>query len=309
MPRRASPKPKGDGARPPGKPAKQAKRPAGGGRGRLVDFALPEDLARWEATITAFVARHVEAAGAKGVVLGASGGLDSAVVAALAVRALGKSRVLCVTMPAPGSDPKDEAHAKLSCASLGLKPVQRPIGGILAGFGELLGPVEARTLGNAKARARMMVLYAEAQERGFLVCGTGNKSELLTGYFTKHGDGGVDLQPIGDLYKTQVRALAKHLGVPKPIRDKPPSAGLHPGQTDEQDMGVTYAELDAILRGMELNHPTEVIVRKTGLSADLVARVDRMVRATEHKRRLALVPKIGARTVGIDWRRPVHWDG
>jgi NAD+ synthase len=289
-------KPKGDGASGPGK-----------GR-RLVDFALPEDLARWEATIVAFIARHVEAAGAKGVVLGASGGLDSAVVAALCVRALGKSKVHCIAMPAPGSDPKDEAHARLSCKSLGLKLEVLPLGPMLVGVGEILGPVEARTLGNAKSRSRMLLLYAEAQERGFLVCGTGNKSELLTGYFTKHGDGGVDLQPIGDLYKTQVRALAQHLGVPAPIRNKPPSAGLHPGQTDEGDMGLSYAELDAILRGMELNHPAAVIVRKTGLSAAKVAKVERMVRSTEHKRRLALIPKIGARTVGIDWRRPVHWD-
>ncbi|MFA5945212.1 MAG: NAD+ synthase [Candidatus Thermoplasmatota archaeon] len=279
-------------------------------RRRLVDFALPEDLVRWEATITAFIARHVEAAGAKGVVIGASGGLDSAVVAALAVKALGKRNVVCVMLPSPDSDPKDEAHARLSCKSLGLKPVLRPIGPLLTGFEAALAATkpDLRSKGNAKARSRMMLLYAEAQSRGFLVCGTGNKSELLTGYFTKHGDGGVDLQPIGDLYKTQVRALGRHLGVPKPILSKPPSAGLYSGQTDEADMGLTYEQLDAILRGMELNHPLPVIVRKTGLSAALVRKVDKMVRSTEHKRRLALIPKIGARTVGIDWRRPVHWD-
>jgi NAD+ synthase len=231
-------------------------------------------------------------------------------VAALAVRALGKRRVLCVVMPSPDSSPKDEAHARLSCRSLGLTPVVRPIGPILEGLRSTLpGKPDARALGNAKARARMMVLYAEAQARGFLVCGTGNKSELLTGYFTKHGDGGVDVQPIGDLYKTQVRQLAQHLKVPKPILAKPPSAGLHPGQTDEKDMGLTYGQLDAILRGMELNHGEATIVRKTGLPAALVRRVDRLVRQTEHKRRLALIPKIGARTVGIDWRRAVHWDG
>ncbi|MEA3137088.1 MAG: synthase [Thermoplasmata archaeon] len=276
----------------------------------MVDFALPEDLARWEATITAFIVRHVEAAGAKGVVLGASGGLDSAVVAALAVRALGKRNVVCVILPAPDSDPKDEAHARLSCKSLGLKPVLRPIGPVLTGFEEAMdGKADKRVRGNAKARSRMMLLYGEAQSRGFLVCGTGNKSELLTGYFTKHGDGGVDLQPIGDLYKTQVRQIGRHLGVPKPILSKPPSAGLFKGQTDEGEMGLTYAQLDAILRGMELNHSLPTIVRKTGLAAPLVRKVETMVRTTEHKRRLALIPKIGARTVGIDWRRSVHWDG
>lgn len=295
-----APRPKADGDPPPQPPRRR----------RFVDFALPEDLARWESTITAFITRHVEAAGAKGVVLGASGGLDSAVVTALAVRALGKRNVVCVILPAPDSDPKDEAHARLSCKSLGITPIVRPIGPVLEGFETALaGKPDKRVKGNAKSRSRMMLLYAEAQSRGMLVCGTGNKSELLTGYFTKHGDGGVDLQPIGDLYKTQVRELARHLGVPKPIIGKPPSAGLYRGQTDEADMGVTYEQLDAVLRGMELNHPLDTIVRKTGLDASLVRKIDRLVRSTEHKRRLALIPKIGARTVGIDWRRPVHWDG
>ena len=265
--------------------------------------------AQWQATITAFIARHVEAAGAKGVVVGSSGGLDSAVVAALGVEALGKKAVMPVLLPAPDSHRLDATHAALSCKSLGIKPVTHNIGPIVAGLDEVLGETPSpRTRGNAKARSRMLTLYALAQERDFLVCGTGNKSELLTGYFTKWGDGGVDLQPIGDLYKTQVRELAKHLGVPKAIIDKPPSAGLYPGQTDEGDMGLTYDQLDAVLKGIELNHATATIVRKTGLTLAMVEKVQGMVRKTEHKRRLPLIPKIGARTVGIDWRRPVHWD-
>jgi NAD+ synthase len=277
---------------------------------RLPDFALPEDLDRWTATITAFIRRHVEAAGAKGVVLGASGGLDSALVAALCVEALGKSKVLPVLLPSKSSNPLDAKHARLSCKSLGLKPLEFGISPVVDAVDDVLGkPLAVRERGNAKSRTRMLLLYALAQQGGFLVCGTGNKSELLTGYFTKWGDGGVDLQPIGDLYKTQVRQLARHLGVPKPILTKPPSAGLRPGQTDEADLGLTYDQLDAILRGMELNHGLATIARKTGQPLSRVRKVDRMVRATEHKRRLALIPKIGARTVGIDWRRPVHWDG
>jgi NAD+ synthase len=263
---------------------------------------------RWEATIAAFLQRHVESAHAKGVVVGVSGGLDSAVVAALAVRALGRERVLAVMLPAPDSHPEDREHAILGCRVIGLEPVTHPIGPIVEGLEKTLGYApEARVRGNAKARARMLLLYAEAQKRDFLVCGTGNKSEILTGYFTKHGDGGVDVQPLGDLYKTQVRELAMHLGIPHPILDKPPSAGLYPGQTDEGDMGLTYAQLDAVLRGMELNLDLPVIARKTGLRLELVTKVEAMVRRTEHKRRLPLIPKIGARTVGIDWRRPVHW--
>jgi NAD+ synthase len=274
--------------------------------GRFV--ASPDGPERWEATIAAFLQRHVEAARAKGVVVGVSGGLDSAVVAALAVRALGRERVLAVMLPSPDSSPEDKEHALLGCAALGLVPLEHSIGPIVAGLEQTLGYTPApRERGNAKARARMLLLYAEAQKRDYLVCGTGNKSEVLTGYFTKHGDGGVDLQPIGDLYKTQVRELARHLAIPEPIIGKPPSAGLFPGQTDEGDMGLTYEQLDAVLRGMELNLGLAVIARRTELPLKMVEKVEGMVRRTEHKRRLPLIPKIGVRTVGIDWRRSVHW--
>jgi NAD+ synthase len=155
----------------------------------------------------------------------------------------------------------------------------------------------------------MMCLYAAAQERGRMVCGTGNKSEILVGYFTKHGDGGVDMQPIGDLYKTQVALLARHLGLPEAILGRVPSAGLQPGQSDEADLGLSYARLDAILRGIEMNADATAIAQRTGESLAEVQRVERLVRRSEHKRHLPLIPKIGARTVGIDWRRSVHWDG
>jgi len=268
----------------------------------------PEEPAHWEAVITAFLRRQVEAAGAKGLVVGVSGGLDSAVVASLAVRALGKDRVHAIMLPAPDSQAQDAEHARLACRAVGIEPVLHDIGPIVEGLVASLGKQpEARIRGNAKARARMLLLYAEAQARGDLVCGTGNKSELLTGYFTKHGDGGVDLQPIGDLYKTQVRALARHLDVPPAIITKPPSAGLYAGQTDEGDMGLSYEELDAVLRGMELNLDLAVISRKTGLPLATVEKVEGMVRKTEHKRRLPIIPKLGARTVGIDWRRAVDW--
>ncbi|HLF16864.1 MAG TPA: NAD+ synthase [Candidatus Thermoplasmatota archaeon] len=273
-------------------------------------FRTPEAAEEWSAIVEAFLQRHVEAAGAKGVMVGMSGGLDSAVVAALAARALGKRAVVPVLMPAPDSNPRDLRDGRLVCRALGLKPLERPIGPLIEGLGRVLGRrPSAVASGNAKARARMTVLYAEAQARGFLVCGTGNKSELLTGYFTKHGDGGVDLQPIGDLYKTQVRELARFLKIPPSIVRKPPSAGLRPGQTDEGELGVTYADLDRILRGIELNQGVVEIVRRTGLPRARVAKVERMVRRTEHKRQTPRIPKVGPRTVGIDWRRSVHWDG
>lgn len=248
---------------------------------------------------------HVARAGATGVVLGVSGGLDSAVVAALAVDVFGAERVTALLMPAVDSDAQDEADGQLICRHLGLQPTLAPLGDAPE---RLVGDLDPAVLGNVKARLRMTRLYAEAQSRGALVAGTGNKSELLIGYFTKHGDGGSDLLPIGDLYKSQVKTLARHLGIPPAIIEKPPSAGLRPGQTDEGDLGLSYERLDAILKGIELNQSADSIVRRTGESAADVARIAQMVRKSEHKRRPPLVPKIGARTVGIDWRRSVHWD-
>lgn len=262
----------------------------------------------WQAIIERFLQDHLRRAGADGVVLGVSGGLDSAVVAALCLDVLEPDRVIPVLMPAADSDPKDEADGRRLCKHLGLEPLLRPVGPIVAGLEATVDGMDARVLGNAKARARMMVLYAEAQKRGYLVSGTGNKSELLIGYFTKHGDGGNDMQPIGDLYKTQVRELGRHLGLPTWMVDKPPSAGLWAGQTDEQELGMSYDELDAILKGIELNRPLRAIAARTGIPRPDVDRIAAMVRASEHKRRPSLVPKIGARTVGIDWRRSVHWD-
>jgi NAD+ synthase len=133
------------------------------------------------------------------------------------------------------------------------------------------------TRANIKPRLRMAVLYAFANTHGYLVAGTGNKSELMVGYFTKYGDGGVDVEPLGDLYKWQVRELARDLGVPQPVIDRPPSAGLWAGQTDEGELGITYEDLDATLAAIETGHTA-------GLDRVLVRRVQEMLSASEHKR-------------------------
>jgi NAD+ synthase len=161
---------------------------------------------------------------------------------------------------------------------------------------------DRRSRGNVKARLRMVALYAEANRRGALVLGTGNKSELLTGYTTKWGDSGCDLLPIGDLYKTQVRALAEELELPAAFLRKTPSAGLWPGQTDEGELGIGYGELDQILMGLELKMSDRDIARRTKLPAQEVAEVRARLTTTSHKRRLPLVCKLGLRTVGLDWR-------
>jgi NAD+ synthase len=130
---------------------------------------------------------------------------------------------------------------------------------------------------NIKPRLRMTTLYAFAQTLGYLVAGTGNRSEIQVGYFTKHGDGGVDLEPLGELYKWQVRRLARHLGIPQPVIDRPPTAGLWAGQTDEQEMGITYDDLDRTLAAMEAPGTA-------GVEPALLDRVQRMVSASAHKR-------------------------
>ena len=148
----------------------------------------------------------------------------------------------------------------------------------------------------------MAVLYAIAREAHRLVAGTGNKSELLLGYFTKYGDGGVDLLPIGDLYKTDVYALARERRLPEAILSRAPSAGFWPGQTDEAELGGSYQDVDRILRRAELLEPEAEIVRTTGLSDELVHEVLARLAAHRHKRRLPPVAKLGLRTVGLDWR-------
>ncbi len=271
-----------------------------------VPVGSPEE---WKRIIVRFLGDHLARSGASGFVVGISGGIDSSLTAALCVEAVGADNVLGIRMPHKESDPGDVVAGEALCKHLGIESVTRDITPIVSGLEQALGFVpDSYVHGNAKARARMMFLYAEAQGRGRLVCGTGNKSELLVGYFTKHGDGGVDLEPIGDLYKTQVIELAAHMGLPADLVARPPSAGLHPGQTDEEDLGMSYVRLDAILKGIELNTGVEDIARRTGETLADVQRIETMVRRSEHKRHAPMVAKIGARTVGIDWRRSVHWD-
>ncbi len=148
----------------------------------------------------------------------------------------------------------------------------------------------------------MIVLYHFANTEGRLVVGTGNKTELLVGYFTKFGDGGADLEPIGDLYKTEVRQLAASMGIPDRVVTKAPSAGLWKGQTDEGEMGITYDRLDAILFGLEQGLDEKVIADRAETSVKEVERIVGTVRMSAHKRKFPSAPKIGLRTPGLDWR-------
>lgn len=228
--------------------------------------------------IAAWIRERVERARAAGAILGLSGGIDSSTVAGLAVRALGRGRVLGALMPAH-SHPEDIQHAELAARTFGLETITVDLSDAVDLLTRTLPPGNALAAANLKPRLRMITLYHLANTRNLLVLGTGNKTELMAGYFTKYGDGGVDLLPLGGLHKRGVRALARELGVPPAIIEKPPSAGLWPGQTDEAEMGITYDELDGILEALERGDTS-------AFPADMVAKVQRMIASSEHKRNM-----------------------
>ena len=236
------------------------------------------------------------------MVLGLRGGVDSAVCARLARDALGADSVLCVSLPAGGADGKEVDSAADYARALGVRWRRIDLAPIVAALKssvpELSDPTD---VGNALARCRMTVLYALARQGGARVLGTGNKSELLLGYFRMYGVGGVDMLPFGDLYMTEVWELAERLGVPEPIRTRAPTAGFWPGQTDEGEIGLPYRDVDRILRGLEELRPIAEIAELTGQPTEVVLRVEARVRAFRHKRRLPPVPKLSLRTIGIDW--------
>ncbi|HZY70710.1 MAG TPA: NAD+ synthase [Thermoplasmata archaeon] len=254
-------------------------------------------------TIERFLAAHVRDARADGAVVGLSGGIDSAVVARLAHDALGAERVTGVLMPDAAYPAPLLRETEEYAAALGIRTVVRPITEVEAAFHALQPELSDRVaVGNVKARIRMIVIYGEARGRNALVLGTGNKSELLMGYYTKWGDGGVDVLPLGDLYKTQIRELARELGLPEAILARPPTAGLWEGQTDEEELGVTYERLDRILLGLEELRTESEVAQRWGIDESVVREVVRRIHVTRHKRRLPPIPKIGLRTVGLDWR-------
>src|SRR5918993_1364586 len=247
--------------------------------------------------IADWMRERIEQAGSRGIAVGLSGGIDSAVVIGLA-RIAAPGRVVGVIMPCH-SDPQDEADGRLAADHFDIPAIKIDLAPT---FDRLVGDLGASLLhlpsaqrceaiddpnsaaarlplANVKPRLRMTSLYFVANSLNYLVAGTGNRSELTIGYFTKYGDGGVDLLPIGRLFKSQVRTLARELGIPAPIIDKAPSAGLWLGQTDEAEMGFSYADLENYLtKGPQTVSPA------------LAMRIERLMRGSEHKRSLAPAP-------------------
>jgi NAD+ synthase len=245
---------------------------------RLDDYEKPRKI------IVDFIKDYVTRVGVKGVVLGISGGIDSSLVAALACEAIGPENVLGIMLPVDAEiDKQNVSDAQGLAESLGMKHELFELKDAVSAYDSL--SLDKVSQGNLAARLRMVTWYARANQENRLVLGAGNKTELMIGYFTKYGDGGTDILPIGELYKTNVWDLSTHIGIPKAIVKKAPSAGLWPGQTDEGEIGVTYRELDSILFLYLEKGMNEKEIISWGIEEKKVRKVLRLMMQSEHKRK------------------------
>ena len=292
---------------------------AASGDGNVALFELPQELAIDTAVaqrvIEGFIRGQLRQAGFERAVLGLSGGIDSALVACLVASAIGAEKLLCVLMPYRTSSPASRADAEAVVRALGaaseLVEITSMVDGYFgaeAGRPGAAGPegLDAKALrrGNFAARMRMSVLYDRSVTWRGLVVGTGNKTESLIGYTTLFGDQACAFNPVGDLYKSQVRQLSAAVGVPEQIIRKAPSADLWPGQTDETEAGFSYPELDRLLfwRIDKRRSVDEVVA--LGYDRAMVERVDRIVAGAEFKRQVPPIAKLGPRTAGVDYLYP-----
>lgn len=277
---------------------------------KLTPSVLEIDLSEARTRIVRFIKEYVEQADAKGIVLGLSGGVDSATVAALCSQAIGGKNVLALLLPENETfKQKDIDDAKTIAKLFDLKTQLCDITKVLdTVYSEV--PIYESTdrisKGNIKARTRMIYLYYFANSQSRIVVGTSDKSETMMGYFTKWGDVAADISPIMDLYKAQVRRLAAHLGVPPELAMKPSTPALWPDQLAESELEIKYETLDLILYGLERFMRPKEIAEQLGIESAVVSEVQNRWLATEHKRRLPLAPKLGFRTVTNDFRLPRH---
>jgi len=277
---------------------------------------IPPPVVEARQIITQFIRRRVEMADVRGIVIGLSGGLDSAVSLSIAASAIGSDKVKPIFLPYGDLSSADHGFARMAADSVGCELGTIDISPIVD---SVAVEAEGMVKGNIMARARMVVLYAVANKENRLVLGTSNKSELMLGYFTKFGDGASDLNPLGDLLKTQVRHLASELDIPDEIISRPPSAGLIMGQTDEGDLRLPYPILDQIIRGYLQSMTTEKIISRIDYSAATETEIERsgfepplreedvesiisIIRGSMHKRSTTPIPKLASSTIGVDLR-------
>jgi len=272
----------------------------------LTPDVLNMDWAEVDTRVCRFIKDYVERSNTKGVVLGLSGGIDSCTIAALSARALGGRKVLGLMLfEKETRRSEDVKHANLLAKEFRLKTEAIDITPTLEAFHRstpISDPTDRLNNGNVKARTRMVYVYYYANRLHLIACGSSDKSETMMGYFTKWGDVAADISPIMDLYKTQVRQLARYIGVPEEIVEKPSSPGLWPGQFAEDELGIRYEQLDLILFGFERFMKPEEIAAQLHIRKRLVDEIKRRWLSSEHKRRMLLTAKLEYRTVGADFR-------
>lgn len=257
--------------------------------------------------LVTFLREETAKSGHKRVVVAVSGGIDSAAVAALASEAMGAKNVTALFMPYRTSSPESTAHARLVARTFGLTLEEIDISAQVDAYFAKTGEVDRVRRGNKMARERKSIEYDRSWPDG-LVLGTSNKTELLLGYGTRYGDMACDLNPVGDLYKGQLRELAVLLGVPDVIVRKPPTADLWVGQTDESELGFTYAQADLILYQMiDRRLPPDALIA-AGFDAKLVHGIRERVRKSHYKRVMPVIAKVSLRTVGHDFLYPRDWE-
>lgn len=254
-----------------------------------------------------FLRNETHRSGFQRAVLGLSGGVDSAVVAFLAAEALGKENVLGVLMPYRTSNPSSRAHAEEVATVAGIATEVVEITPMVDPMLARMKPEERLRAGNVMARQRMIVLYDMSMRERALVYGTSNKTELLLGYGTMFGDLASAINPLGDLFKTQVWQIAEALGVPRVVIEKKPSADLWEGQTDEGEMGFSYADVDRLLFHLIDQRRSVEELLQLGFDRAFIRRIGEMVRRSQFKRRMPVIAKVSTRTINVDFRYPRDW--
>lgn len=254
-----------------------------------------------------FLADETKSAGFEKGVIGVSGGVDSAVAAYLTAEALGKQNTWGIILPYKTSSPESIKDAETVVKELGIRTETIDISPMVDAYCDRFGVTDIVRRGNVMARVRMIILYDISAREQALVIGTSNKTELMVGYGTLYGDTACAINPIGDLYKTQVWQLATALGVPRNIIDKKPTADLWPGQTDEAELGVSYRDLDALLYQMIDERRNDEELHRMGFAPDLIRKVRGLVRKNQFKRRPPIIAKVSYRTLNVDFRYVRDW--
>ncbi|MFZ4590862.1 MAG: NAD+ synthase [Ignavibacteria bacterium] len=262
-----------------------------------------------EKLLVGFLKNETNRIGIKKAVIGLSGGIDSAVSAYLSAKAFGPENVLCVMMPYKTSSKNSLTDAEKIIKDLGVRSKVADISPSVDAYLKTLdGDVSNLRKGNVMARMRMIVLYDESAKENALVVGTSNKTELLLGYSTLFGDSACAINPLGDLYKTQIFELAKHLKVPKEVIEKKPSADLWEGQTDEEEMGITYANVDKFLFEKIDERRTDDELLNMGFEKPFIEKINRMISRNQFKRLPPVIAKVSNRTVNVDFRYNRDWN-